>query len=305
MRAESLREAFGVRTVAAAADVTDPGAVDAAFATARHRIGPPDILINNAGAAKSAPFARTDADLWHEMLNVNLTGVYLCTRAALPDMTSAGFGRIVNVASTAGLKGYAYVTAYCAAKHGVIGLTRALALETAGTGVTVNAVCPGYTDTDMVRASAKSIAAKTGRSEEAARAASTRPNRARDRKPCTTVAPPTAVEAYEAGEAIGAGAKELDMVMAVGLLKSRQPGAANRLTLCVVKYAQGASCLLCHESQPSYRHLDLVRCHHIGAVRDANCFGLQVTLGLVDPLLYREMRLNSVNTALAVDARHR
>ncbi len=168
--AETLAGEFGVRTLAAAADVTDEAAVTAAFDAARDGIGAPDILINNAGAAKSAPFARTGIDLWREMLELNLTGVYLCTRAALPAMTDGGFGRIVNIASTAGLKGYPYVTAYCAAKHGVIGLTRALALETARSGVTVNAVCPGYTDTEILRDTIANIVATTGRSEDEARA---------------------------------------------------------------------------------------------------------------------------------------
>lgn len=163
--AAALQEKYGVRTAAAAADVTDVASVEAAFELSRREIRPPDILINSAGAARSAPFARTDASLWHEMLDVNLTGAYRCIHAALPDMTAGKFGRIVNLASTAGLKGFAYVSAYCAAKHGLIGLTRSLAVETAASGVTVNAVCPGYTDTDMTRDTIANIVAKTGRSE--------------------------------------------------------------------------------------------------------------------------------------------
>ena len=122
-----------------------------------------DLLVNNAGAAESAPFHRTDEALWERMIAVNLTGTYRCIRALLPGMIARGWGRVVNIASTAGLKGYAYVSAYCAAKHGVIGLTRALAVEVAKTGVTVNAVCPGYTDTELTAASARRIAEKTGR----------------------------------------------------------------------------------------------------------------------------------------------
>jgi len=157
-------------------DVTDPVAVVAGFEQAQNAFGPVEILVNNAGVARSAPFHRTDGALWNEMLAVNLTGTYLCCRAALPAMLAAGFGRIVNVASTAGLTGYAYVTAYCAAKHGVIGLTRALALETARSAVTVNAVCPGYADTDMTQQSIANIVAKTGKSEGQARAALTERN---------------------------------------------------------------------------------------------------------------------------------
>jgi len=164
-RAEALPEAQGL-----ACDVTDAHAVQETFRRARARFGPVAILVNNAGAAESAPFTRTDPGLWARMLDVNLTGVYLCTRAALPDMLEAGAGRIVNVASTAGLKGYPYVTAYCAAKHGVLGLTRALALEVAAKGITVNAVCPGYTDTDLVDEAAARIAERTGRTPEQARA---------------------------------------------------------------------------------------------------------------------------------------
>jgi NAD(P)-dependent dehydrogenase (short-subunit alcohol dehydrogenase family) len=145
-------------------DVTDEAGVDAAFAAARRAFGPVAILVNNAGAAESAPFVRTSLELLRRMLDVNLVGTFLCSRAALPDMIEAGSGRIVNVASVAGLKGAAYVSAYCAAKHGVIGLTRALALETATKGITVNAVCPSYTDTDMARAAVANIVAKTGRS---------------------------------------------------------------------------------------------------------------------------------------------
>ena len=144
------------------ADVSDAGAVATAFADARRQAGLIDILINNAGAAESAPFRKTDAALWRRMMAVNLDGTFYCIREALPAMTESGWGRIVNVVSTAGLVGYRYVSAYCAAKHGVVGLTRALALETATLGVTVNAVCPGYTDTDMTTRTIQNIVARTG-----------------------------------------------------------------------------------------------------------------------------------------------
>ena len=147
-------------------DVADAASVHAAFAHA----GAVDILVNNAGQAGSAPFGKTDAALWQRMLDVNLGGTFHCTQAVLPGMLARRWGRIVNVASTAGLVGYRYVAAYCAAKHGVIGLTRALALEVADKGVTVNAVCPGFTDTDIVRDAVANIVAKTGRSEQEARA---------------------------------------------------------------------------------------------------------------------------------------
>jgi NAD(P)-dependent dehydrogenase (short-subunit alcohol dehydrogenase family) len=150
-----------------AVDVADPGGVAAAFAQA----GIVDILVNNAGQAASAPFGRTDAALWQRMLDVNLTGAYHCIQAALPGMVDKGWGRIVNVASTAGLTGYHYVAAYCAAKHGLVGLTRALALEVAAKGVTVNAVCPGFTETDIARDAVANIVRTTGRTEDEARAA--------------------------------------------------------------------------------------------------------------------------------------
>ncbi|MBI5108121.1 MAG: SDR family oxidoreductase [Rhodocyclales bacterium] len=151
-------------------DLADADSTTAAFAAAAEALGPVTILINNAGQAVSAPLAKTDLALWNQMLAVNLTGSYLGIQAVLPGMLQAGWGRIVNVASTAALKGYPYVAAYCAAKHGVLGLTRALALELAKKPVTVNAVCPGYTETDIVREALANIQAKTGRSEAEARA---------------------------------------------------------------------------------------------------------------------------------------
>ncbi len=146
-------------------DVTKPDEVRSAFAQA----GRIDILVNNAGQATPSPFMKTDEAMWLQMLDVNLNGTFHCTQAALPAMLDAGWGRIVNVASTAALVGYRYVAAYCAAKHGVLGLTRALALEVATKGVTVNAVCPGFTDTDIVKDAVANIVAKTGRTEEEAR----------------------------------------------------------------------------------------------------------------------------------------
>jgi NAD(P)-dependent dehydrogenase (short-subunit alcohol dehydrogenase family) len=152
------------------ADVGDPVAVAHAFESARARSGPIDILVNNAGQAASAPFLKTDSNLWRRMMTVNLDGTVHCIQSALPGMLSAGWGRIINMASTAGLTGYAYVTAYCASKHAIVGLTRALALEVATKSVTVNAVCPGFTDTELLKESVANIVAKTGRTPEEARA---------------------------------------------------------------------------------------------------------------------------------------
>ncbi len=151
-----------------AADVTDRDQVATAFAAAAKQYGNITILVNNAGVADATPFGKMDDVLWDRMLAVNLTGVYNCTKAAIPAMAEAGSGRVVNIASTAGLKGYAYVSAYCAAKHGVVGLTRALALEYAKKGVTVNAVCPGYTNTEIIEASIERIVAVTGRTRDEA-----------------------------------------------------------------------------------------------------------------------------------------
>jgi NAD(P)-dependent dehydrogenase (short-subunit alcohol dehydrogenase family) len=161
---------------AAPADVTDDEALARAFAAAAEANGPVDILVNNAGAARARPFAKLDRAEWDAMLAVNLTAVYAGCRLALPGMVERGWGRIVNVASTAGLLPYPYVAAYVTAKHGVVGLTRALALEVAKTGVTVNAVCPGYTDTDIVGAAVENIMAKTGRTREEAVAQLTKAN---------------------------------------------------------------------------------------------------------------------------------
>ena len=144
--------------------------VKKAFDSARARFGEIAILVNNAGQAASAPFLKTDPALWRRMMAVNLDGTFHCTQAALAGMLAAGWGRIINIASTAGLTGYGYVTAYCAAKHGVVGLTRALAVEIATKGVTVNAVCPGFTDTDIVKEAVANIVAKTGRTAEQAQA---------------------------------------------------------------------------------------------------------------------------------------
>lgn len=153
------------------ADVTDEASVAEMVRQAEAAYGPVDILIANAGAAESVPFAKTSLDQWQRMLAVNMTGVFLSTRAVLPGMSERGWGRVIFMASTAGLKGYAYVAPYCAAKHGVVGLARALALETARSGVTVNAICPGFTETPLLADSIRIIVENTGRSEEEARQA--------------------------------------------------------------------------------------------------------------------------------------
>jgi NAD(P)-dependent dehydrogenase (short-subunit alcohol dehydrogenase family) len=170
-RLAETADRIGDLAFAAPADVTDADMLAAAMEAGRDRFGPIDILVNNAGAATSAPFLKTSADDLRAMLALNLEAPAEAARLVLPGMLTRRWGRIINVASTAGLKGYPYVSAYVAAKHGLVGLTRALALEVASKGVTVNAVCPGFTDTDLVARSIEAITGKTGRSEEDARAA--------------------------------------------------------------------------------------------------------------------------------------
>lgn len=164
VRAETMAREIGAAGFAAA-DVTDRAGLIAAIREAEERHGGVAVLVNNAGAAESAPFLKTPPEQFARMLSINLESVITACHAVLPGMIAAKGGRIINIASTAGLKGYRYVSAYVTAKHAVVGLTRSLALETAETGVTVNAVCPGFADTDLVRESIARIREKTGRDE--------------------------------------------------------------------------------------------------------------------------------------------
>ncbi|HSM35722.1 MAG TPA: 3-oxoacyl-ACP reductase FabG [Longimicrobiales bacterium] len=168
--AAALRER-GAEAHAVPCDVTDEAAVARLAAAAEERLGAVDILVNNAGAAFAQPLHRLSLQEWTDTLAVNATGPFLCTRAFLPGMVQRGRGRVVAVASVAGLTGAPYVAAYAAAKHAAVGFVRAVAAEVAASGVTVNAVCPGYVDTDMTSASIERIVARTGRTEEEARAA--------------------------------------------------------------------------------------------------------------------------------------
>jgi NAD(P)-dependent dehydrogenase (short-subunit alcohol dehydrogenase family) len=166
--ADRIAKDYGVKVASASADVADEAAVQQAMSKVTDVLGVPTILVNNAGVAVSAPFLKSNVAFWRNVLDIDLMGSVYCTQAVLPAMLESKWGRIINIASTAGVTGYAYVTTYCAAKHGMIGLTRALAIETVRTGVTVNAVCPGYTDTEMTSQTIANIIKKTGRSREEA-----------------------------------------------------------------------------------------------------------------------------------------
>ena len=175
-RAQLTADGAAGRVATAVADLSDPDQIAVGFRAAAAALGPAAILINNAGIAPSAPFLKHSLADWNAVLAVDLTAAFLACQQVLPAMIAGGFGRIVNVASTAGLVGYRYVAGYAAAKHGLVGLTRALALETASQGITVNAVCPGFTDTDLVADAVRTISAKTGRSHADARAELARAN---------------------------------------------------------------------------------------------------------------------------------
>ena len=163
--AKEVTSETGVRTLPAVCDVSDLTSVQNLFAKVFETFGRgPDILVNNAGIAESAPLTKTDDDLWRRHIAINLNGTFYCTRAALPSMLERGWGRVINIASIAGKTGAPYIAAYSASKHGVLGLTRSVALEVAARGITVNAICPGYVDTEMTSQGVANITAKTGRS---------------------------------------------------------------------------------------------------------------------------------------------
>ncbi|HEY0003965.1 MAG TPA: SDR family NAD(P)-dependent oxidoreductase [Pyrinomonadaceae bacterium] len=165
--AREIKNEFETEVLPVACDVSDQESVARLLAAVAERFGRgPDILVNNAGIAESMPFLKTDDELWHRHLAVNLTGTFYCARAALPYMLTRAWGRIINIASIAGKTGAPYIAAYAASKHGVLGLTRSLALEVATKGITVNAICPGYVETDMTTRAVENITAKTGKTTE-------------------------------------------------------------------------------------------------------------------------------------------
>jgi 3-hydroxybutyrate dehydrogenase len=162
-------EAFQTRALAVVCDVSDLQSVERMLAQVTERFGRgPDIMVNNAGIAESAPITKTDDDLWFRHLGINLTGTFYCTRAALPEMLERGWGRVINIASIAGKTGGPYIAAYSASKHGVLGLTRSAALEVATKGITVNAICPSYVDTEMTTRGIENITSKTSLTSEQA-----------------------------------------------------------------------------------------------------------------------------------------
>lgn len=167
--AQEVHDQFHMKAVPVACDVSDVSSVTMMFEQATKVLGRgPDILVNNAGIAESAPIGKTDDELWNRHLAINLTGSFYCTRAALPAMAERGWGRIINMASIAGKTGAPYIAAYSASKHGLLGLTRSTALEVAAKGITANAICPGYVDTEMTTRGVENITRKTGRSAEEA-----------------------------------------------------------------------------------------------------------------------------------------